>query len=190
MNGYFSTASAEADIVLNFCIFASQVGEKCHLNIVLIFIFNFTRGMRTFHMFWDAFIFHFLKTFCSLLFYWDLVPLHINKLYKYVTEVVYKVTKINIIKIYSIWLWPSFFFFSFLSLSFSILSFFTANMPAVSSSYYSSVLESFLSSWCDTSSLIIKTVASPSKTELAGSNLLTSGAHFSLDIFVCQSIFI
>ena len=101
MNGYFSTASAEADIVLNFCIFASQVGEKCHLNIVLIFIFNFTRGMRTFHMFWDAFIFHFLKTFCSLLFYWDLVPLHINKLYKYVTEVVYKVTKINIIKIYS-----------------------------------------------------------------------------------------
>ena len=101
MNGYFSTASAEADIVLNFCIFASQVGEKCHLNIVLIFIFNFTRGMRTFHMFWDAFIFHFLKTFCSLLFNWDLVPLHINKLYKYVTEVVYKVTKINIIKIYS-----------------------------------------------------------------------------------------
>lgn len=92
--------------------------------------FYFMRGMRTFHMFWDVFIFHFLKTFCSLLSNWDLVPLHINKLYKYMTEVVYKVTKINIIKIYSIWLHPSLFFFSFLSLFFSALSFFTANMPA------------------------------------------------------------
>lgn len=185
MSGYFSIASTEADIVLNFWIFASQVGEKCHLNIVLICIFHFMRGMRTFHMFWDAFIFYFLKTFCSLLFNWDLIPLHINKLYKYMTEVVYKVTKINIIKIYSMWLYPSFFFFSFLSLFFSILSFFTANMPAVSSYYYCSVLESFLSWWWDKSSLIIKTVASPSKTELVGSNLLTSWAHFSLDSFVC-----
>ena len=60
------------------------------------------------------------------------------------TKVIYNVTKINIIKIYSMWLYPSFFFFSFLSLLFSILSFFIANMPAVSSYYYSSVLGSFL----------------------------------------------
>ena len=60
------------------------------------------------------------------------------------TKVIYNVTKINIIKIYSMWLYPSFFFFSFLSLLFSILSFFIANMPAVSSYYSSSVLGSFL----------------------------------------------
>ena len=144
MSGYFSTASAETGIVLNFWIFASQIGEKCHLNIVLIYIFHFMWGMRTFHMFWDAFIFHFLKTFYSLLLNWDLVSLHINKLYKYMTEVIYKVTKINIIKMYLTWLYPSFFFFSFLSLFFSVCSFFIANMPAVGSYYYSSVLESFL----------------------------------------------
>lgn len=85
---------------------------------------------------------------------------------------------------------PSKLIFLFLSFPFLFRPFlFYSQHACISSQYYSSVLESFLSWWWDKSSLIIKTVASPSKTELVGSNLLTSGAHFSFDIFVCQSIF-